>query len=192
MALSVLVTHCLGNVYVSLEFAGKRGGDKAKFVAVPLWLTDNTLVPRGWRAGGIGGCKCPFESQRAVEVSCWQLKVSREKRDGEVFVFTRRVQKCVTGVTGSGICSCDFLTRYWKQEMKGNAAHWKCLDLELGRFLSAHCMFIYIGFCTFKIGSEAAFTKNRINPLQLEMLLQACSHIFLHLHRAHHSQTDPV
>ncbi len=161
VALSVLVTHCLelGNVYVSLEFAGrgKRRGDKAKFVC--------DCSARLHRCGWPITLKSPVEGGRGASVplrarELLRCLVDSGKWRGRGFVFTLWLQNCVTGVTGSGLCSCDFLMRTWKQEMKGNAGCRRCLGLF------RHVVCLCTGFLHLKIGSEAAFTikQNKSAP----------------------------
>lgn len=88
VALSVLVTHCLelGNVYVSLEFAGRGKGrvDKAKFVCD----CSARLHRCGWpitlkspvgRGGGAGGQVSLWEPE-----SCWGVLLTAESEEGEV------------------------------------------------------------------------------------------------------------
>lgn len=97
------------------------------------------------------GWPITLESQRAVEVSCWQLK--REKG----FCF-----HCVSPEIGHRLqdqvfAPATLLLRNWKQEMKENARHWRCLDSKSSGFLSARCVFIHSCFAVKKIGSEAAY-----------------------------------
>lgn len=151
VALSVLVTHCLElwNVYVSLEFAGrdKSGGDKAKFVCVShrgtaalLWLTDNT-----WESESCGGVLLTAEEDKVVLFSLCESKTVSQVLPDQVFA------------------PAIFLTRNWKQEMKGNAGDWKCLYSESSMFLSVCRMFIHLFFCTSKLAQRLLSLWKKIN-----------------------------
>lgn len=123
------LSHTLSGTWKCLCFSGvcwQRRGDKAKFVcdcSARLHRCGWLITLKSPALGGGGKSIWEPENLRCPVDSC--------KWRGRGVFFTVWVQNCVTGVTGSGLCSCDFLMRNWKQEMKGNAGHWKCLDLGI-------------------------------------------------------------
>ena len=145
VALSVLVTYCLelGNVYVSLEFLGRGegGGDKKPSLCVCVTARHRcgwpiTLKVTHGEEGG-GEASVPLRAGELLRclVDSW-------KRRGRVcfnWSSPNLLHRCFWI---RSILLWFFLLRNWKQEMKGNAGHWRCLDSKSSKFLLTHCMYI--------------------------------------------------
>lgn len=127
---------------------------KPSFVAAALVLTDNTSVTRGGVSEG--GWMSLWEPE-----SCWGVLLAAESEEGEVwwegFCFLCASPKVRHRCNGLGY----LLLWFPHEELKtGNAAHWKCLDMKLDRFLFGHCMFIFTRYLYLKNWHRGCFCKD--------------------------------
>lgn len=114
--------------------------------------------------------KFPSESQRAAEVSCWQLKVNTERFRFHSFSPKVRHRCCWIGL----FCSWGTKNRKWKE----------MLDVEgvwtpKGAHFSQHKACFPTWFWFLKLAQRLLLQQKPINPLQLEIFLLACSRFLL-------------